>query len=901
MKNKLLSLLIVVSFLLSISFSSAWYFNGSIWNENGIPLNNSLVNITMWAMGPNGPALAYGNYSQWVNGTSVNSTTAFFNITLPEDVTMMYKITIYTINSTTKKISHVGQALPQFPYMQIVNTSNVNFYLRRAGTINITLLNKTGGRDYFNYQIKDTSLGYDISSDFNMSTWEKVVYVPANRNYTIMVYPNKSLPLSFTWSNFTTTTADFTTLNTIYYNYTQGNYSAYNGTEKFLHKMFNATESYVRLSGFIQKSNSLWNETGVVVYLLESGDRIAVDYSALPYNMSGWLNNTGLNIIESDFGRNNASGWYNITLPVSTETTNYMLFASARNITGYYGGYRNITVTYGQAAINNFNFTMYPLLAGTGWGSNNNNITLANAMGGNPVNISSALWRFNLVNATNSTVGNLSANIEVKVNYSGYMDARAFTFVKNMQAGIGTFYLPLLNVSGVKEIDVYTMNYAPRRISEMTAGQLIGSSNITVKAFNPGSINGSLSTAQVTVTIYKSSAACDVPSPASSCLLQTSTTMATFNPLTSIIGGGPISFRMTGVGNISVHYVNVDMLASGPPDADFDTKSGVSETGSGFSATNRFGSGGPKIYDYILASMPYTESATTGLDDSNAIGFSINKLYDENWNQIWDTGLNGTNASTLASTYSYYGAKQDDWNTLMTPANCISDATLINSTYPCYVNTSTNNLWIRIPHFSGTNANMVGSLKAAAATTAAADTSSSSGSAATPSFWTGSVYIPTNDELTQGYTKSLEVKERVKVNVNGENHYVGIKELTATKVTIEISSDPVTVSLAVGEDAKVDVNNDNIYDIYVKLNAITNGKADITTKKINEEVPAGEGNVSTTGDITSGGTAGEQPSTTSTTNWQKWIIVAVVLIVIIALVVVFLTRNKKRRYMLYGY
>ncbi len=73
--------------------------------------------------------------------------------------------------------------------------------------------------------------------------------------------------------------------------------------------------------------------------------------------------------------------------------------------------------------------------------------------------------------------------------------------------------------------------------------------------------------------------------------------------------------------------------------------------------------------------------------------------------------------------------------------------------------------------------------------------------------------------------------------------------MTTTRATIEIASNPVTVTLDIGEDAKVDVDEDGTYDLYVKLNDIVSGKAEVIVKELSEAVPAGEGPVSTSGEI----------------------------------------------------
>ncbi len=147
------------------------------------------------------------------------------------------------------------------------------------------------------------------------------------------------------------------------------------------------------------------------------------------------------------------------------------------------------------------------------------------------------------------------------------------------------------------------------------------------------------------------------------------------------------------------------------------------------------------------------------------------------------------------------------------------------------------------------------------------------GGSPTPRFWTNT-YIVSEEELEQGYRKELGVKNRVRVRVGVENHHVGVKSLTETQVTIEVSSDPVEIVLGVGEDTKVDVTGDGFYDIYVILNRISGDKADMTIQKIHEEVPEelkGEGAVE----------EGEGTAPPSRNLAWLWVVVAILILVLI--------------------
>lgn len=613
MKLKIFLMLFVVFGFMSMA--SAWQFNGTVSDVDGNSLNNTVVNITFWTMGAMGPSLVGSN-------STTSNASGWFNMNVFENISYMYQPIVRHTNTTTGAVDFIGQSLPQFPYQGFVNTSNINFYLRPAGTINITAINRSGARTTFRYQVKDTKLGYPIAGEFINAASEVIVYVPRDRNYSIMIYPDQAMPISFDWNNFSSTSS---------YDIVAG-LSKYNVTTHTAQKTFNSTDNLITLRGYIQNSSAGdfadWNEFTVVPYLLEPGNMIYLGENAgMPYNMSAWR--------EQSDGYNLTTGFYNITLPGPAESATYLLFATARNGTGYYGGYKNISLGYSDSSTES-NFTMYPLMSRE-WG--NNNISLNDAITWTKVNITSAKQKFNLVNSSGSILSDVNAHLEVKVDYSAY-GAREFTFMMDISSGNASFYLPLLNAS-VKEINIYSQSYSPKRVGTKTAAQTLANSNITMSIFSPGDIEGSDILASIQVALYKSNSTCDLPNPDSSCVIADSASMSpeaadSFDPFSSIIGGGKLNFRMGLLSSgIIVEYIDVDMLASGPPDALFDDSATTSTSGS-FDSAMRFGSNGPSIYDYVMISIPYTEgsSTTTGLDEDVDVNMSIPILYDENWNII---------------------------------------------------------------------------------------------------------------------------------------------------------------------------------------------------------------------------------------------------------------------------
>ncbi len=801
-----------------ILLSTSFQFNGTTKDDNGNILTNSSVNVTVRDTTWN----VVGYVSTISNGTGS------FNISIPSNSQWFYEPSLNHINNSF--IDFKSKSIPAFPSFAVQMLAGATFYLSPAGTLNITAVNSTGARTTFRYQVKDTALGYIIAEDHVTLSGDVIIYVPRNRNYSIMIYPNQNMPVYFNWNNFTSP-------NSYSFSYS----SSYNATTYTLHKQFNVTTGLPRVSGYVNFSGLNLNELTVVPYLLEPGNMAHARYGALPYNLSSA--NGAKSDTYSVAPNINGSAFYNITLPATAEVSTILLFAVARNGSQYIGGFRNVSLAYSTYAsggeLNNFNFTGTAGLFG-----NLANISMDRIDGGASINITTNKQTFNLVNGSNSSMGNVSVHLEATVDYSG-IGAVEFTWMAGLAQGdsVARLALPLLNTSGVKEMNIYASGgsggqgdsgqYAPRSTS-LTASQISTNSNITISNFNAGGINGAMSSGLISIGLYISNSSCDVPNPATVCILgstQQEQTMDQFNPMQAIMGGGKVSFRMS-VANITVHYVNVDMLASGPPDVLFDNLTETSAAGSSFDAAVRFGSGGPSIYDYIIVSMPYRETAGTGLDDSAQVNASIGVFYDENWKPIWNNSANGTNIGSFAGNFSHYSARQGEWAYLMNKSACITNQGLLNSSSPCFIDTTNNKIWMRLPHFSGAGPDIDGTLIAAATTT-----SSSSGSGGVASFWL-STFAHDKKEFKELGSVSREflAKQRARIKVSNETHYVGVIDVTTTSATINISSPSWQETYKKGEEKKYDLNSDGAYDLSVKLQNIIANRANVTISYIQESI-----------------------------------------------------------------
>ncbi|MFZ5955738.1 MAG: hypothetical protein ACOYT4_04905 [Nanoarchaeota archaeon] len=923
MVKKFVFILLILLLICASTVNAEFELNGSIYDINGNPLNYTTIKVI----------LKNSSWSQISENFSYSNSSGLFAINLSGNSSdnYFYQLSVYHLNSSTNAIDWVGQSLPLFPYSEFSQLSNITFYLREAGTINISARNSTNSRiqnNQFAYKVKDQKLGYEISSCNLSGNYNALCYVPRDRNYSIMIYPSDGspehfIPVSFNWNNFSSASS-----------YNIDSISEYNFTTKTMSKEFNLSISFAWIQGFINGSHlgiRGWDEMAIVPFLLEPGNLISIRNGVLQYNLSSWRGT----VPRTDIYLPDSNGFFNITLPYyPAETINFLLFATARNGSFFYGAYRNITVSGGT---NNFDFRMYGLLG------ENSTINMTKADSGN-FQINTSKKSFNLVNSTsNLSLQNLNAHVELKVDYSNY-NATEFTFIDEIYAQTSSisanFSIPLLNITGVKEMNVYSQNFAPRRVSSRSISQISQNNNISLNVFNPIDIQRTLSKNQIRIYIYKSNSSCDVPSPHSSCELVISSNLSDFRPLSTIIGGGRISFRMGMPSGALIHYANVDMLASGPPDALFDNNHTETSLIGTFKTIMKFGSNGPKIYDHILVSIPYSEGNSTQLGFNETVSFnmSIPLLYDEDWNVVWNISNNGSSGSALAGNFSYYSNSSNEWQTLMGNNTCTSNVSNQSSTNPCYIDTESNRIWVRLPHFSGTEPLISGmqftdtvspsitdiensSINSSSVTitwttnepanstihygeTTATNSksqnsslevshsiiisgldsvtdyyfnitscdyrnncntsrqysfitgssisnstdSSSSGAGASftnvtqnltsddPDFWTRGTRSVSDEEFSNGYTQRLQAKERFRVLIDNEYHYVGIINISGNTATINVSSTPQQANFNIGDEKKFEINEDNYYDLYVKLNGIEENQANLTIGKINEMI-----------------------------------------------------------------
>ncbi len=753
-----------------------FYFRGYTYNETNAILNNTNVTIEVYTMGgPGGPPTLVGSYSNLSNESgyfSVNVTKSF-----PQNY--LYKPVLKHFNATTQTLDYIGQSLPQFPYQMISMLtvgSPMNFYLRKGGTININATNGTAGKQ-FRYMIKDTRLGYPIADNFSVEVENaNNIYVPLERSYSIMIFPNQSLPISYDLNNLSTypnNTANIT---------------------------FNTSIKLRRVSGYANLSNGStgFNNLTIIAYLMEPGNMIGKDHP-MPSNMSAFKG-------QPQFDTYNATnGSYIITLPGSAMDpgANIMLFAVA-NLSGtYYGAFRNITMNYTPSAVTDFNFTLQPLLGTV------ENITVNDAGIFGPQNtrnVTTLQLPFQLKNGSLPITG--FAHVEVEVDYSTvYANGPTFKWMLDVQqSSNGSFSIPVIN-AGIKKINVFSQDFAPLKVSKNVSQLQSQPVNISLSSFRPEKPDGTAFNDTI-IDMLLSKPECDVPNPASGCSLMpdpNGQNMSEFNPFKIVMGGGKISLRIEKPSQgITVHYKNVDMIASGPPDAMFDDNATQARSGSGIEQAWRFGSKGPEIYDEVLIGVPIS----SGISIS---GVKIGKLYDENWNPVWDMSAGNTSADKPSD----YSGFSDAWFG-SSGMSCSSS----NTSSECYIDSTNGTLWLRIPHFSGISPTIVGTTSS----------SSSSGSSGSSGGSTGGSGVTTSEpisniEKAESYDEDLIAGTPVAYSFSAIDN--GISQIV---ITGKENENEITVRVESLKSTSNNAKTDAPGTVYKNMNII------VGTKKIKEAI-----------------------------------------------------------------
>jgi len=172
------------------------------------------------------------------------------------------------------------------------------------------------------------------------------------------------------------------------------------------------------------------------------------------------------------------------------------------------------------------------------------------------------------------------------------------------------------------------------------------------------------------------------------------------------------------------------------------------------------------------------------------------------------------------------------------------------------------------------------------------------GSRVLPDGWLYSNSVSASSILA-GSARVLRKSQITQFVFNGATHHVGVKNISGDVVTVEVASDPVEYDFNIGDERKFDLNNDDVYDLYVRLDSVSSGIANVFIKII-EEIDSYEDVIGIGGqdeeiigdDVSSGDDFGilGDIAEDGKSHWIVWLVLIVLIIGIV--LIIWFVRNK---------
>ncbi|MBI2141445.1 PGF-pre-PGF domain-containing protein [Candidatus Woesearchaeota archaeon] len=658
--------------VLNSSFHNATTNSTSTWNAS---VNVSIYNMSFSQFGE--------PQTTFINQTTTNASSGNFTLNVgPGSCMALYTVKVVAYNATSWNAWEVGPTLPPVPMGALMAfLDNSTIYLQPAVTFYLTAWNGSAMVNFSNL-VFDDALGFPISEDFMTLRFNTTIVVPRAKNYTIMVMrppqfnPGDPNPFNLALppqtivvnniSNFSEDLKEIVlsfnkslafSMNVISGNITvEGNSTAVNITQLLVK---------LGVAGMVPPNSDLQISGGNVINQTPPGTgNYAANYSAVVMG--------------------SASGIYQILEVYGANAT-----ATSSGGGEYFAYFSNFTVT-GNIA---HNLTL-KRLAGN-YSSVSSGSTTLNA----------SFVKINISDANGLPLDD--AHTEIKVDMVGHRSVfPTFRYMVDQLSG-GIVSLPILNDSNATLL-IFNRQFAPMKVKlniTNASKEPNGIIRVTLNTFKPKKFNANGSSEQFSgalagnykLTFMRNSQACNVfNASVDSCrLFPNDFDAGGFNPL-KVMATGKVNLLMEiNTTGVKVYFIGVDMLASGPPEASMSDSALRADTnGTSYQELFKFGSAAPNIYDKVLVGMPYNYSR---LDDSQQINFTIKELFDDTGSLAWNSTQN-QNAQSVPSDWSDYNASW--FNTTSGGMPCVGSGGNDTSTSKCYINTSTNYVWINLPHFS---------------------------------------------------------------------------------------------------------------------------------------------------------------------------------------------------------
>ncbi|MBN2094797.1 MAG: S-layer family protein [Candidatus Aenigmarchaeota archaeon] len=708
-----------------VFIATTFNYTGSVKDSEGNNLSGAVASMYAVSHSMDGETVI-GTFTGLTdeNGEFIIENVPGMNISYEEEyfgpMEISYRLSAARYNDSEGNYAmHIGPSLPDVPEMEIKapwGLGNATIYLKEAVTFHVRALGKdyrsgpnntnetcpgptcppewtpTFNQTYvnFDYNLKDKKLGYPVSNSQGQDSNERWFAAPLERNYSLMLFPDASFQVYVDFVDISSR------CNSTGYNLSTTGVNAtctiQNGTY-LIDAEITGDMNLTNMTGSINLTDldSFW----IVAYMLGAGEML-FDQDSLPFNI-GQMERWPKNDTTYDDSYNRSAGTYNIYLPATQAHSDVLLVAYASKSGTYYQGIHKISVEGMVLPETIYNFTMRELISGSDYPISVNNVS-GDWNSTNVVNTTAVV--FNLVDSNGEMLETESSFIETRI------DAGEAEYQKMLNAENGSFSMVLASGQGLEKLTVYSQTSAPLSVpvrstvlsgSESTEFMSCqsGVCNVTLREFEPFDPETKQALEDIKMEFMISNSSCDVPNPSEDCYLMSDMSKDEFSPLKAILLGD-ISLRII-LGNLSVHYMKTDLMASGPPDAALSQNF----TGDDLNAAWKFGSSGPEIYSGVLIGMPYSEAL-----DNMSIRMSIPVLYDAEFNVIWNRTDGNTTSELVGTDYEDYLNNSYEEYLNGTGVYC-SEANENLTEGLCYRDTSTRMIWMEIPHFSGVGPQVV--------------------------------------------------------------------------------------------------------------------------------------------------------------------------------------------------
>lgn len=679
-KNLVLILLLVIG----VCFSTSATIVGYLVNASSSPVNNATIELWNQSMGGSNPTAAMAtNYS----GADGN-----YTLIGDFDANSMYYIKAYLDNGTSVL---AGPAVPSMPYqMFFLGANGTNITLKDGIKLVINATNRSGGPTNLSGGVFYAKYDFPILQNFGPDGVENfTLYVPKGYNYSIlamMPFGNGGSQEDFFYGagrqmQFNLSDASIATLKYV------------NLTLRF-NTSNNWTNSVVSGNLSVYGGNpSGINFTNLTLYPYQYGG-MGTMLTFQPFNPFGTVCNVGAGGPEMCGNLNHTAGDFNFTEVTAQDGISYMLIAYANNGTNYFVGYQNITL------YNNQNYSV--------------NITLREVAGSvvDGVNTSWDL-SFKRVNITQfnasgsmltgSNAGQIRVDFDFDNNGTSVPVRLSMVSSNGGSPSPGYFAIPL---STMVTSEVFSPQSSPRKFKFNTSVNSSYAIMLTSDDFmdqNGDSIMSSISN----VAFYNPDPACTVPELLDSCKVhEFDPNNNTAPPIKILYMGFSPHIVMTLTTGSKLIFKNVDLIGSGPPGMNAQLNPTDLTSSSSYRKKYFFGSYAPDVYESAYTSVTYTDvpmSGTPALDETQPVNILLSSLVDYDGNEVWNTSMN------MSEIPSYWGDFNTTWfNATAGGMPCSTN----NSGADCYMNTSVNRIWMKMPHFSASVPDLRGTASFASST-----------------------------------------------------------------------------------------------------------------------------------------------------------------------------------------